>query len=133
MAVSEFTGMFLVRGAVWLGRALGIGARAAPTIAAPTIEAAEATLPQGVTRQIFARVGVWRTEGGVAQAATRSRAVSSESIQGLKDAGVTRRAVQTWQRFYQGAIETVRSDGTRVINETARYRSEVLRNVLRGW
>jgi len=90
-------------------------------------------LPKGVTRQIFAQVGVWRTEGGVAAAATRSREVSSEAIQGLKDAGVSKGAVSTWQKFYQGAIETVRSDGTKIINETAKYRSEVLQNVLSNW
>jgi RHS repeat-associated protein len=113
----------------WAGRALGIGQR----VAAPTIEVASAALPQGVSRHIFAQVGVWRTEGGVAAAATRSREVSSGAIQGLKDAGVSKGAVRTWEKFYRGAIETVKSDGTKAINETARYRAEVLRNVLKGW
>jgi hypothetical protein len=115
-----------IKGLGALGRALGIGERV-------TVGVAEAALPRGVTRQIFAEAGVWRTEGGVAAAATRSRAVSSEAIQGLKDAGVSKSAVGTWQKFYQGAIETVRSDGTKVINETAKYRAEVLKNVLKNW
>lgn len=117
-----------ITGLAWIGRTLGIG-----IVARVTIEVAEATLPSGVTRQIFAQVGVWRTEGGVAAAATRSRAVSSEAIQGLKDAGVSKSSVATWQKFYQGKIVTVRSDGTRLINQTANYRAEVLRNVYRNW
>ncbi|WP_456753595.1 DUF4951 domain-containing protein [Bradyrhizobium sp. USDA 4461] len=103
----------------------GAGRVAASTAARQAISEAEATLPNGITRQEFGRLAGF--ENSLGNSSRASTEATAEIISRLKAAGITQRSVAAFQNFYENAAREVPS------NTSAAHRAALLANILRSF
>jgi RHS repeat-associated protein len=90
-----------------------------------TIQAADATLPQGMSRAQFGNLVGFKQ--GLEASAAASTKVGQGTISALKDAGVTKQAIKTFQKFYQGVAKANPE------NLSAAHRAKLLKDILKNW
>jgi hypothetical protein len=103
----------------------GVGRAAGGTAARQAISEAEATLPEGITRQDFGRLAGFSK--GLAASSQASTEATAEVISNIKSAGITPRSVAAFQKIYEGVARDNPS------NLSAVHRAALLANILRNF
>lgn len=101
-----------------------VGSATAGSAARQAIAEAEATLPEGISRDDFGRLAGFAQ--GLAASSRASTEATVEIISNLKSAGITPRSVAAFQKLYEGVASRNPS------NLSAVHRAALLANILRS-
>ena len=102
-----------------------VGTAAAGSAARQAISEAEATLPEGISRDDFGRLAGFAQ--GLAASSRASTEATAEIMSRLKSAGVTPRSIAAFQKIYEGVARENPS------NLSAVHRAALLANILRSF
>jgi len=102
-----------------------VGRAIADSAARQAIAEAEATLPEGISRDDFGRLAGF--EQGLTASSRASTEATAEIISNLKSAGITPRSVAAFQKLYEGVASRNPS------NLSAVHRAALLANILRSF